>query len=50
VWPGQLFAVLGDGARREPNLELQPQFIGDAFFLPRLDSQPLDAESSSSLR
>jgi hypothetical protein len=34
VWPGQLFAVLGDGARREPNLELQQQFIGDAFFSP----------------
>src|SRR5207248_9421650 len=34
AWPGQWLAVLGDGARREPNLELQPQFIGDAFFSP----------------
>jgi hypothetical protein len=47
-WPGQLFAVLGDGARREPNLELQQRFIGDAFFSPGLDSQPLDGESSAS--
>ena len=32
AWPGQLLAVLGDGARREPNLEFQRQFVGDAFF------------------
>ena len=32
--PGQLFAVLGHGARRESNLELQQQIIGDALFSP----------------
>ena len=49
AWPGQLLAVLGDGAWRVPNLELQQQFIGDAFFSPGW-IQPLSAVSSPSLR
>jgi hypothetical protein len=42
-----LLAVFGHRARREPNLQLQQQLIGNAFFSPGLDSQPLNDESSS---
>ena len=38
--PGQLLAVLCDGARREPNLQLQQQLIGNALLSPGWISAP----------
>jgi len=46
AWPRPLLDVFGDGARREVNLQLQQQLIGNAFSLPKLDSQLLTTESA----